>query len=241
MDRSSHHPVDPLVSVVIPVYNGERYLSQALDSVLAQEYARVEIIVVDDGSTDGSADIARGYQTVRYLYQANAGPAAARNTGIGAASGEFIAFLDHDDVWEPWKLRTEIECFRDHPELGYTIARGRFVYESDMESPNWAITQRGDGNPVPLHAALVARRSLFDQIGLLDPTFRVAEDTEWLMRANDAHIPMMVLDGALLRRRIHETNASNQVELARIGVLRAVRNSMHRQRLRRGPDSAEEP
>jgi glycosyltransferase involved in cell wall biosynthesis len=241
MDRSRHRPVDPLVSVVIPVYNGERYLSQALDSVLAQEYPRIEVIVVDDGSTDGSADIARGYQAVRYLYQSNAGPAAARNTGIGAASGEFIAFLDHDDVWVPWKLQTEMECFRDHPELGYTMARGEFVYEGDVKPPHWAIAQQRDGNPVPLHAALVARRSLFDQVGLLDPSFRVGEDTEWLMRANDAHVPMMVLDGVLLRRRIHETNASNQVELARIGVLRAVRDSMHRQRSRRQTDSAEEP
>jgi glycosyltransferase involved in cell wall biosynthesis len=241
MDRSRHCPENPLVSVIIPVYNGERHLSYALDSALAQEYDPVEIIVVDDGSTDGSADVARGYQAVHYLHQSNAGPAAARNTGIVAASGEFIAFLDHDDVWEPWKLRTEMDCLRDHPDLGYTMARGAFVFEDDVPRPHWAIVQQGAGGPVPLQGALVVRRTVFDQIGFLDPSFRAAEDTEWLMRANDAHIPMVVMDGALVRRHIHARNTSYQEELARMGLFRALRDSIRRRQVNGQIDRADEP
>ncbi|MFL5886158.1 MAG: glycosyltransferase family 2 protein, partial [Thermoleophilaceae bacterium] len=84
----------PLVSVLVPVYQGERYLAEALDSVFAQDYEPLEVIVLDDGSTDGSADIARSYGGVRYLHQENSGIAAARNAAIGAARGEIVAFLD---------------------------------------------------------------------------------------------------------------------------------------------------
>jgi glycosyltransferase involved in cell wall biosynthesis len=240
MDRSNESAENPLVSVIIPVYNGERYLSQALDSALAQEYSPMEIVVVDDGSTDCSADLARGYESVQYLYQPNGGPAVARNTGIAASCGEFIAFLDHDDVWEPWKLRIEMDCFREHPDLGYTMARGEFIFEVGTERPAWAVLQQGDGVPVPLQGALVVRRTVFDLIGLLDPSFRAAEDTEWIMRANDAHVSMIVLDGALVRRRIHEANTSHRQDLAWNGLFRAVRDSMHRQRVGGRVDTADE-
>jgi glycosyltransferase involved in cell wall biosynthesis len=241
MSWSNSRAEKTLVSVIIPVYNGERYLSQALDSALGQSYGPIELIVVDDGSTDGSSYIARSYQSVRYLYQANGGPAAARNTGITASRGDFIAFLDHDDIWEPWKLRTEMDCFHEHPHLGYTMARGEFIFEEGTERPAWAVKQRGDGGPVPLHGALVVRRTVFDRVGPLNPSFRVAEDTEWIMRATDAHVPMMVLDGALVRRRVHATNTSYQQDMARESLFRAVRDSMHRQRAAGRVDTTGKP
>jgi len=98
----------PLVSVVIPVYNAEPFLREALDSVLAQDYEPFEVIVVDDGSTDGSGTIARSYPEVRYLRQENQGPAVARNAGIAAAQGEFLAFFDADDVMLPNKLSVQV-------------------------------------------------------------------------------------------------------------------------------------
>ena len=94
-----------LISCIVPVFNGERYLAEALDSILAQTWRPLEVIVVDDGSTDGTAHIAAGYGAeVSYIHQANAGPAAARNRGLDAARGEFIAFLDADDLWHKDKL-----------------------------------------------------------------------------------------------------------------------------------------
>ena len=98
----------PLVSTIIPVFNGERLLPEALDSVFRQDYRPIEVIVVDDGSTDGTSLVARSCPEVRYLYQSNQGLGAARNAGIAAACGEFIAFLDADDIWLPRKLSSQM-------------------------------------------------------------------------------------------------------------------------------------
>ena len=109
----------PLVSVVIPTFNGARFLAQTIESVLAQTYPRLEVLVVDDGSTDETPAIAASYAPrVSYLHQANAGTAAARNTGITQASGAFIALLDHDDLWEPRKLERQLPLFATDPQIG---------------------------------------------------------------------------------------------------------------------------
>ena len=100
-----------LISVVVPVYNGERYIAEAIDSVLAQEYKNIEIIAVNDGSTDGTEKILRSYANVRYLHQSRKGVSAARNKGIKCSSGEFIAFLDADDLWTKDKLKIQNSFF----------------------------------------------------------------------------------------------------------------------------------
>ncbi|MBI4573499.1 MAG: glycosyltransferase family 2 protein, partial [candidate division NC10 bacterium] len=107
----------PLVSVILPVYNGERFLAAAIASILAQDYQPIEVIVVDDGSTDGTAAIARSFQGVRYLYQPNQGPAFARNAGIAVARGAFIAFLDADDLMVPTRLSVQAGYLLAHPEI----------------------------------------------------------------------------------------------------------------------------
>lgn len=113
----------PLVTCIVPVFNGESYLSETLDSLLAQSYHPIEIIVVDDGSTDGTPAIVRRYgQQIRYLRQANAGAATARNLGLTAARGEFVAFLDADDLWHREKLDRQMVRFQARPELDYCLA-----------------------------------------------------------------------------------------------------------------------
>ena len=109
----------PTVSVVIPVYNGDRYLAEAITSVLDQTYKNFELIVVDDGSTDGSAEIAKSYkQAVLYTFQPNGGLSKARNTGLALARGKYIAFLDHDDLWLPHKLARQVTYLDSHPDVG---------------------------------------------------------------------------------------------------------------------------
>ena len=106
-----------LISCIVPVYNGERYLGEALDSILAQTYRPLEIIVVDDGSTDGTAEVVAIYgDQVRYLKQVNGGPAATRNLGLSSSNGEFVAFLDQDDLCHPEKLERLMERFKTRPE-----------------------------------------------------------------------------------------------------------------------------
>ena len=111
------------VSVIIPSYNCEPFLAEAIESVFAQTYRPKEVIVVDDGSTDQTAAIARSYKEVQYIYQANQGPAIARNNGIATARGDFIAFIDHDDMWLPNKLEVQIEYLLEHPYVGLSICR----------------------------------------------------------------------------------------------------------------------
>ena len=110
------------VSCIVAVYNGERYLGEALDSILTQTFRPAEIIVVDEGSTDGTASVAHHYgEQLRYVWQPNAGPAAARNLGLGLVQGEFVAFLDADDLWHADKLAQQMARFRARPELDLCV------------------------------------------------------------------------------------------------------------------------
>jgi glycosyltransferase involved in cell wall biosynthesis len=109
-----------LVSCIVPVFNGERYLREALDSILAQTYRRLEIVVADDGSADGTAGVVATFgDQVRYIRQANQGPSSARNLGIHVTTGEFIAFPDADDLWHAEKLERQVARFQARDELGY--------------------------------------------------------------------------------------------------------------------------
>ena len=222
----------PLVSVVIPVYNGERFLFQAIESVLAQDYAPLEVIVVDDCSTDDSGLIAQSYPQVRYFrHEENQGPAVARNTGIAAAGGEYLAFLDSDDLWMPTKLSQQMEVHRRHPEIGYSIVYLKHFVESGMVSPTW-MRDKFLQNAMPGHlpSALVVKRDVFERIGVFDPSYSPSEDSDWFFRAKDAGVPMMVVPETLLHRRIHNTNLTANAPILKELLLRVTRHSIQRQR-----------
>jgi glycosyltransferase involved in cell wall biosynthesis len=229
----------PLVSVIIPVYNGQQYLAAAIDSVLEQDYRPLEIIVVDDGSTDESARIAQSYSEVLYLYQANGGAAAARNTGIAAAHGEIIAFLDHDDLWTPNKLQVHVTYLLEHPEVAFTVSTQSIYIEDGFERPAW-LRAEDVGYPQPLLSALVLHKETLERVGQFDTTFKVAEDTEWLMRATDAGYPMTVLPETVVLRRIHATNLTSkyQAEQKRT-MLRALQKSAERKRNKENWDTGQ--
>src|SRR3954453_12452168 len=127
----------PLVSVIIPVYNGARYLGAALESVFAQTYRNFEVIVVDDGSVDDSGVIAQSFPDVHYIHQTNQGVAAARNHGIEAARGGYFAFLDQDDLWTADKLKLQIEYLLTHPEVGYTLTQQKYFLDPGGTLPPW--------------------------------------------------------------------------------------------------------
>ena len=220
----------PLVSVIIPVYNGERFLSAALDSVFAQDYRPIEVIVVDDGSTDRTAEIARGYPEARHIYQANQGPGATRNTGIAAARGEFIAFLDADDIWLPNKLIAQVSYLLEHPQVGYVITRMHALLEADVEWPA-SLNRKHYSKDPPcfLPSALLVRRRVFNEIGVFDSHFRHANDADWFLRAKDAGVPMAIVPQVLVKKRIHFSNLSHEKSVTE-ETLAAVRVSIQRKR-----------
>jgi glycosyltransferase involved in cell wall biosynthesis len=218
----------PLVSVVVPVYNGERFLASALCSVFEQDYRPFEVIVVDDGSTDGTAGIARSFRRVRYVYQKNQGPAAARNTGVATARAEYIAFLDADDIWTPKKLSVQMEHLLDHPEVGYVSARARNFLESTADLPAWLTEELFTKEHPALPSALVVRKPVFYEIGEFDPGYAVAEDVDWLARAKAAEVQSFLVPETLVHRRIHDSNLSSQTRLNREAILKIARKSMRR-------------
>ena len=222
----------PLVSVIIAVKNGERFLAEAINSVLAQDYRPLEIVVVDGHSTDKTAQIARSFPQVRYVEQQECGIPDAYNTGIGAARGEIIAFLSHDDRWPPDKLSVQVSYLIEHPEIQYTVAKMEFFLEQDQPIPSGFRPDLLQGDRVGrVMETLVVRKSLFDDIGLFRTDLSTAEDVEWFARANDHGIKMAVIPQVLLYKRVHNSNSSMTIENNR-NLLKALRQSVHRKRIK---------
>ena len=156
-----------LISCIVPVYNGERYVGEALDSILAQTYRPLEVIVVDDGSTDRTAEVVAGYGgQARYIFQSNAGLAMARNLGLTAVQGEFAAFLDADDVWHPEKLDRQIARFKARPELDLCITHVQNFWIPELKEEAKRFRNHRFSQPLPgyVFQTLLAPRVVFDKI-----------------------------------------------------------------------------
>ena len=192
----------PLVSVIVPVYNRERFLREALDSVFAFDYEPFEVIVVDDGSTDGSAAIAQSYPEVRYLRQDNRGPAAARNAGIDMSRGEFIAFVDSDDVVLPQKLSVQVGYLLDHPEVTATLGRQEWITPPPNAVPDLVWGDLDGITPI----SIVIRKAALIEVGCFDPALRGPEDVDLLVRLREAGHRFLVLPDIVMLRRYHGEN-----------------------------------
>ena len=224
----------PLVSIIIPVFNGERFLREAVESVLAQKYSPVEIIIVDDGSTDGTATVARSFpETVRYLHQTNHGPAAARNRGIEQAQGNLIAFADADDLWPSHKLELQLPYLIRDSKIDIVLGRIQQVLLSETQA-------KEIGDPafsVNLGSAVI-RRSCFERVGLFDETMRYSEDVDWFMRAREGAAAIMTIDAVTLFYRQHEQNMTRGKSTSELNVLKALKKSLDRRREQTGFASA---
>jgi glycosyltransferase involved in cell wall biosynthesis len=212
----------PEVSVVIPAYNSARYLEQAVGSVLAQTFQDLEVIVVDDGSTDDTAALIRGLgPPVRYLHQPNSGVSVARNRGVSEASSRYVALLDADDTWLPEKLSRQLEALRDAPASGlcYTAF---FAADSDLnpievqhqEMPAGALESLlTHGNVVGAGGStMVCERRLFQQAGGFDPRFSQCADWDMWVRLA-ALTEFLYLDEPLATYRIHGLSMSTDPRL----------------------------
>ena len=228
-----------LVSVVIPVFNGERFLREAVQSVLDQKYSPIEIIIVDDGSTDGTAAVARSLgESVRYLYQANQGPAASRNRGIELTQGSLIAFADADDLWPSEKLEVQLPYLINDPPI--EIVMGRIQQVRLSKSVNGQTHAEEFAEPafsVNLGSAVI-RKSVFERVGLFDESMRYSEDVDWFMRAREAGAAIVTIDTVTLLYRQHEENMTRGKSTSELNVLKALKRSLDRRRERTGVASA---
>ena len=232
----------PVVSCIVPVFNGERYLREALDSILAQTYQALDVIVVDDGSTDATATIARSYGAqVRHLYQENAGAPAARNHGLRAARGELIAFLDADDLWHPEKLARQMARFAADPglEASVTHLQNFWIAELAVEAEQLRDHPLTQPQPGYVTVTLLARRAVFERVGDFNTALMVGDPMEWFARAIEADVRIELLPDILVQRRMHrhnlswESGASRQMTGAmKAAILRVVKDTLDRRRSR---------
>jgi glycosyltransferase involved in cell wall biosynthesis len=200
-----------LVSCIVPVYNGERYLAQALASILAQTYVPIEIIVVDDGSTDGTPDVVRQFgDAVRYVRQDNAGPATARNHGLGLTRGEFVAFLDADDLWTPDKLERQVGALNARPDLDFVVCHAQNFWEDELADEARQYEEHSRGQPIAAYVtqALVARKTAFGQVGPFNASLGHGDSMDWFLRAREKGVSGELLDDVMVLRRMHPDNVS---------------------------------
>jgi glycosyltransferase involved in cell wall biosynthesis len=221
----------PLVSVIIVVSNGERYIRSALESIFGQDYSPYEIIVVDGKSADRTAAIVQSYASVNYICQEGQGLANARNTGIEAARGDLVAFLDADDLWTTDKLTVQVEYLLHNPEIQYVNAWVKLFVEPGYR-PRSGYTRRflNHSHVGRTPGTLVIRSSVFKLVGLFNEDFSIACDAEWFTRASEFSMPTYIIPAVLLYKRIHQNNLSSNINLNKRELMTVIRQSLIRQR-----------
>lgn len=215
------------ISVIIPLYNGARFIGRAVDSVRNQTIAPFEIIIVDDGSTDGGAARISPHSIIRIIRQDNAGVAAARNRGVAESTGDMLAFLDQDDVWTPDKLEKQATHMMEKPGLGFTLAHQLIRLAPGIDRPRWLKEDQVDRPCVGyLPGTLLVQRETLRQVGPFNETYQSGSDSEWFFRAKRMNIPMTILPDVLLHRTIHTDNQSHDTATANRELLQIVRASL---------------
>jgi glycosyltransferase involved in cell wall biosynthesis len=222
----------PRVSAVIPTYNHACYVPGAVESVLAQSFDDLEVVVVDDGSTDETADVLRRLgERIRYIPLGHRGLAAARNAGIRAARGRYVAFLDADDLWLPDKVSMQVACLDREPAIGLVYCEAALFNEASPATTTphsywahhpsgktlpWLLRQNVVPSPTPM-----VRRELFDQVGLFDETLSACEDWDmWIRIAQRSEFAYV--DRVLAKYRVHATNMSRDHERMMTNGLRVL-------------------
>lgn len=223
--------VKPMVSIIIPVYNAEKYLFETLSSLTGDDFQPREIIVVDDGSTDKSAEIARGFNEIKYYFQENKGVSVARNFGIECSKGDFITFLDADDVWIPGRIQQGLNYFIKNPETDFVLGMSQRFFDNGFERPSNMHQEWFDHPQFASNTGvLMARRHCFDRIGGFDPGYKRGEDTEWIQRARDLGLVMDRMPVLFLKQRVHEQNTEIRKNPDVINYLKMMHESVQRKK-----------
>jgi len=203
----------PAVSVVMAIRNAERYLTSALDSILAQTFQEFEIIVVDGASTDESLRIAKSYPAVTCISQIGTGFANAWSQGIEVARAPLVSFLDGDDVWAPEKLALQVGYLKDHPNKGYVFGRVEFFTSpGEVLPPGFKPSLMNGSHLAYMPGTSMFRRSVFDLIGLFESRWQIVSDIAWFHKLREAAIDAGFIDRVVLRKRVHSRNLSYSTE-----------------------------
>jgi len=224
----------PLVSVIIPVYNYDRYLAEAIESVLDQTYQHLEVIVVDDGSADQSAEVAKSFAArgLRYCHQVHAGIGAARNKGVELAHGDYIAFLDADDRWPIEKLELQLRAFESDPAVEMVFGQALQLQNGSA----WEAGVRDNRLPVSgmvpgmVPGTMLVKRAALFRVGKFKDDLKVGEFIDWYARAVELQVRSLVLPDLLLWRRIHDSNQGVRERQSVTDYARVLKASLDRRR-----------
>jgi glycosyltransferase involved in cell wall biosynthesis len=223
---------NPLVSVMIGVYNGERYLAEAIDSVLAQTYRNFELIVVDDGSDDATPTVARRYgDSIVYVRQQRGGMAAARNTAVSHARGDYFTFLDADDRIPPDKLERQLSTFAADSELDVVFGRVSEFLSPDVDDKVRALLRAPvQDMPWPTPNLMLVKRDSFFRVGSFSTKLKVGIGIDWYARAAELGLAMAIPSFVVLERRLHAENNGIRERHARPQYLHVLKAALDRRR-----------
>jgi glycosyltransferase involved in cell wall biosynthesis len=219
-----------LISVIIPVYNGDKYLAEAIESVLSQTDFKLEVIIVDDGSTDDTAKVVESFgSSIQYFYQMNAGPGAARNCGVTLAQGDYFAFLDADDLWTENKLKRQCKAFETDPDLDMAFGHVQQFYSQELtQAEKDRINIPAEIMPGHYAGSMLINKKSFLRVGLFKEEF--GEFIDWYARATELNLKSIMLPGVLVRRRIHKTNLGISQRDQRSGYINVLKAALDRRR-----------
>jgi glycosyltransferase involved in cell wall biosynthesis len=224
--------VKPLVSVIIPVYNAAKYVGQAIESILGQTYSPIEVIAVNDGSIDKSAEVLNNYSNrIQIISSTNNGIGAARNLAIRQSSGSFLAFLDADDYWELNKLEIQMQEFASNPSLDIVYCSFKEFLSPDMTSE---MMEKRILKPAAMSGAVAGtsliKRTAFNKVGLFSEHWRTGEYIDWYARAKEQNLVMKHIDNCLYHRRSHSDNHTLRESKSKRDYVHILKASLDRRR-----------
>ncbi|MFT4847773.1 MAG: glycosyltransferase involved in cell wall biosynthesis [Sediminicola sp.] len=219
------------ISVILPIYNGEKYLRDCIESIINQSTLPKEILIIDDGSIDNSAAIALQYPQLRYQKILNKGVANARNIGLEMASFDWIAFIDQDDLWTPNSLKSRMLALENSKQAKIVIGRQKWFLDGMDSPPSWVKKeQMQDSLDGYLLGCSLIHKDLFKLYGTFNASFRFASDFDWLFRLKDADEYFHQVEDIVLEKRIHEMNESRHAKASLAELTKAIYQSVLRKR-----------
>ncbi len=224
--------INPQISVIIPVFNGAVFLAETLESIIQQDWCPLEILVIDDGSTDYTAAVAAKFsRQVRYVHQANQGAASARNYGIQLAQGGVLTFLDADDLWMPDKLARQMQMMQAEPTCEAVLGGVKNFISPELDERQRQILAKSAAQTGNLHiGSMLIRRDAFLRVGLFNTRWRHGEFIDWWARAMRVNLIYKILPEVVLLRRLHTSNMTRREKDGRKEYLPMLRELLAQRR-----------
>jgi glycosyltransferase involved in cell wall biosynthesis len=219
------------ISVILPIYNGEKYLKDCIESIINQSILPKEILIIDDGSTDNSSTICQKYPQLKYLKITNKGVANARNKGLEITKYDLIAFIDQDDTWSYTSLETRLNAFNKSNNTKIIVGRQEWFLDGLETRPSWVKEEQMESSldGYLLGCSLIDKK-LFEMYGTFDCSFRFASDFDWFFRLKDASENFIQVDDIVLNKRIHALNESRHAKESLTELTKALYKSILRKK-----------